>query len=328
MTILISGGAGYIGGQMALHLVDQGREVVVVDNLSTGFRGAVPKAATLYVADIGDFETMSGILRRHGVRSVIHFAARIIVPESMEDPLGYYLANTVKTRALIAAAVGSGVEHFIFSSTAAVYGEASLSAVDESQPAAPVSPYGASKYMSELMLKDAARAHGLKYAILRYFNVAGADPDGRHGQSTPKATHLIKVAAEAALGRRPFMELYGQDYPTPDGTCVRDYIHVADLVSAHRMALDHLKGGGESLLLNAGYGRGYSVREVIQAVRAVSGVDFEVRQQPRRAGDPPAIVASADRLRDTLGWRPAHEKLETIISHALAWEQILKERQS
>jgi UDP-glucose 4-epimerase len=326
MTILVSGGAGYIGGQMVRDLLDQGREVVVVDNLSTGFRWSVPDGVPLLVADVGDFETMTGILRRHGVRSIIHFAARIIVPESMEDPLGYYLANTVKTRALIAAAVSAGVEHFIFSSTAAVYGEASLKPVDEATPAAPVSPYGASKWMSEMMLKDAGRAHGLKTAILRYFNVAGADPAGRHGQTTPRATHLIKVAAEAALGRRPFMELYGQDYPTPDGTCVRDYIHVADLVAAHRAALDHLSGGGESLLANAGYGRGYSVREVITAVREVSGVDFEVRQQPRRAGDPPAIVAASDHLRETLGWRPAHDDLKTIIRHALAWEAKLAER--
>lgn len=326
MTILISGGAGYIGGQMVLDLVDHGREVVVVDNLSTGSRASVPAGVAFHVADVGDFETMLSLLKRHQVRSIIHFAARIIVPESMEDPLGYYLANTVKTRALIAAAVAAGVEHFIFSSTAAVYGEAPLTAVDESHPAAPVSPYGASKYMSELMLKDAGRAYGLKYAILRYFNVAGADPAGRHGQSTPRATHLIKVAAETALGRRPFMELYGQDYPTPDGTCVRDYIHVADLVAAHRAALDHLAQGGDSLVANAGYGKGYSVREVIQAVREVSGADFEVRQQPRRAGDPPAIVASADRLRDTLGWRPAHNDLKTIISHALTWEAILKDR--
>lgn len=326
MTILISGGAGYIGGQMVLDLVDHGREVVVVDNLSTGSRASVPAGVAFHVADVGDFETMLSLLKRHQVRSIIHFAARIIVPESMEDPLGYYLANTVKTRALIAAAVAAGVEHFIFSSTAAVYGEAPLTAVDESHPAAPVSPYGASKYMSELMLKDAGRAYGLKYAILRYFNVAGADPAGRHGQSTPRATHLIKVAAETALGRRPFMELYGQDYPTPDGTCVRDYIHVADLVAAHRAALDHLAKGGDSLVANAGYGKGYSVREVIQAVREVSGADFEVRQQPRRAGDPPAIVASADRLRDTLGWRPAHNDLKTIISHALTWETILKDR--
>jgi UDP-glucose 4-epimerase len=326
MTILISGGAGYIGGQMVLDLIDHGREVVVVDNLSTGSRASVPASVPFHVADVGDFETMLSILKRHQVRSIIHFAARIIVPESMDDPLGYYLANTVKTRALIAAAVAAGVEHFIFSSTAAVYGEAPLTAIDESHPAAPVSPYGASKYMSELMLKDAGRAYGLKYAILRYFNVAGADPAGRHGQSTPRATHLIKVAAETALGRRPFMELYGQDYPTPDGTCVRDYIHVADLVAAHRAALDHLANGGESLVANAGYGKGYSVREVIKAVRDVSGADFEVRQQPRRPGDPPAIVASAERLRDTLGWRPAHNDLTTIITHALAWEAILKDR--
>jgi UDP-glucose 4-epimerase len=326
MTVLVSGGAGYIGGHMVLNLVDRGEGAVVLDNLSTGFRWATPEAAPLIVGDSGDFETALGAIQKHKVRSIIHFAARIVVPESVSDPLGYYLANTVKTRALLAAAVAGGVKEFIFSSTAAVYGETSLKPVAEDQSPAPVSPYGASKWMSEMMLRDAAAAHGFKFAVLRYFNVAGADPQGRYGQSTPMATHLIKVAAQAALGKRPYMEMFGQDYPTPDGTCVRDYIHVSDLAEAHRVALDHLRGGGDSVVVNAGYGKGYSVREVIDTVRSVSGVDFEVRQGPRRAGDPPAIVADADKLKRELGWKPGLADLPTIVRHALDWEKELMRR--
>jgi UDP-glucose 4-epimerase len=326
MTVLVSGGAGYIGGHMVLNLADRGVPSVVLDNLSTGFRWATPPQVPLVVGDSGDFETALSVIRQHKVRSIIHFAARIVVPESVTDPLGYYLANTVKTRALLAAAVAGGVEEFIFSSTAAVYGETSLKPVTEAQTPAPLSPYGASKWMSEMMLRDAAAAHGFRYAVLRYFNVAGADPMGRCGQSTPMATHLIKVAAQAALGKRPYLELFGQDYPTPDGTCVRDYIHVSDLAAAHAVALDHLQAGGESLVVNAGYGRGYSVREVIDTVRSVSGVDFEVRQGPRRAGDPPAIVADAERLRRQLGWKPALDHLPTIVTHALDWERELMRR--
>ncbi len=326
MTVMVSGGAGYIGGHMVLNLGDRGEPTVVLDNLSTGFRWATPAGVPLIVADAGEFESTLQIIRTHKVRSIIHFAARIVVPESVADPLGYYLANTVKTRALIAAAVAGGVEHFIFSSTAAVYGETSLEPVSEAQTPAPVSPYGASKWMSEMMLRDAAAAHGMRYAILRYFNVAGADPRGRYGQSTPMATHLIKVAAQAAIGKRGHLEMFGQDYPTPDGTCVRDYIHVSDLAEAHAVALAHLRGGGESLVVNAGYGRGYSVREVIDTVRRVSGVDFEVRQAPRRAGDPPAIVANADRLKGELGWRPTLADLPTIVTHALDWEKELMRR--
>ena len=258
MTVLVSGGAGYIGGHMVLNLVDRGEGAVVLDNLSTGFRWATPEAVPLVVGDSGDFETALNTIQKHKVRSIIHFAARIVVPESVSDPLGYYLANTVKTRALLAAAVAGGVKEIIFSSTAAVYGETSLKPVSESLTPAPVSPYGASKWMSEMMLRDAAAAHGFKFAVLRYFNVAGADPKGRYGQSTPMATHLIKVAAQAALGKRPFIEMFGQDYPTPDGTGVRDYIHVSDLAEAHRVALDHLRGGGDSVVVNAGYGKGYS----------------------------------------------------------------------
>lgn len=326
MTVLVSGGAGYIGGHMVLNLADRGEPVVVLDNLSTGFRWATPEGVPLVVGDSGEFETALGVIQRHKVRSVIHFAARIVVPESVSDPLGYYLANTVKTRALLAAAVAGGVEEFIFSSTAAVYGETSLKPVSEEQAPTPMSPYGSSKWMSEMMLRDAAAAHGFRYAILRYFNVAGADPKGRYGQSTPVATHLIKVAAQAALGKRPYMEMFGQDYPTPDGTCVRDYIHVSDLAEAHAVALSHLRAGGPSVIVNAGYGRGYSVREVVDTVRSVSGVDFEVRQGPRRAGDPPAIVADADKLRRELGWKPALDDLGTIVKSALDWERELMRR--
>jgi UDP-glucose 4-epimerase len=326
MTILVTGGAGYIGSHMVLELLRRGEKVVVLDNLSTGFRWAVPDGVPLVIADTGDMETVLKALRAHEVSSIIHFAARIIVPESVADPLGYYLANTVKTRALLAAAVAADVKHFIFSSTAAVYGETSLEPVSETEATIPVSPYGASKLMSEWMLRDAGAAHGLRYAVLRYFNVAGADPDGRTGQSTPQATHLIKVAVQAALGKRPYMEVFGQDYPTPDGTCVRDYIHVCDLATAHAVALDHLRRGGASTVVNAGYGRGASVREVVETVRAVSGLPLEVRQAPRRAGDPPAIVANASLLRQSLGWQPAFDHLPTIVEHALAWERELMRR--
>lgn len=326
MTVLVSGGAGYIGGHMVLNLADRGEPVAVLDNLSTGFRWSVPREVPLVVADAGDFETVLGAIRAHNVRSIIHFAARIVVPESMTDPLGYYLANTVKTRTLIAAAVAGGVKEFIFSSTAAVYGEASLEPLSESHAPMPVSPYGTSKWMSEMMLRDAAAAHGFRYAVLRYFNVAGADPKGRYGQSSPAATHLIKVASQAALGQRSHMEVFGQDYPTPDGTCVRDYIHVSDLAEAHWSALRHLRSGGASVLVNAGYGKGYSVRQVIDTIRNLSGVDFEVRQGPRRPGDPASIVANADKLRHDLGWEPKLDNLATIIGHALDWEREMVRR--
>ena len=328
MTVLVSGGAGYIGGHMVLNLADRGEPVAVLDNLSTGYRWSVPREVPLVVADAGDFEAVLGAIRTHNVRSIIHFAARIVVPESMADPLGYYLANTVKTRTLIAAAVAGGVKEFIFSSTAAVYGEASLEPLSESHAPMPVSPYGASKWMSEMMLRDAAAAHGFRYAVLRYFNVAGADPQGRYGQSSPAATHLIKVASQAALGQRSHMEVFGQDYPTPDGTCVRDYIHVSDLAEAHWSALSHLRGGGASVLVNAGYGKGYSVRQVIDTIRSLSGVDFEVRQGPRRPGDPASIVANADKLRHDLGWQPKLDDLATIIGHALDWEREMVRRAS
>ena len=323
MSILVTGGAGYIGSHMVLELVDAGERVVVLDNLSTGFRWAVPEAATLVVGDIGDEALVADLIAAHGVTAIIHFAGSIVVPESVADPLGYYFNNTVKSRALIAAAVAKGVPHFIFSSTAAVYGNPAQTPVSEDADLRPMSPYGTSKLMTEMMLADTARAHPLNYVALRYFNVAGADPAGRSGQSTPRATHLIKVACETALGKRGHMEVFGTDYPTSDGTCIRDYIHVKDLARAHVAALAHLRGGGASSVFNCGYSRGYSVLQVIDAVKRASGVDFEVRLSPRRPGDPTSIVAGSDRIRRELGWVPEHDDLDRIVAQALAWESKL-----
>ena len=320
MTVLVTGGAGYIGSHMVLELLDSGESVVVLDNLSTGFRWAVPTSATLVVGDVGDQELVRSIVRKLGVKAIIHFAGSIIVPESVADPLGYYHNNTVKSRALMEVAVEMGIEQFIFSSTAAVYGNPSEVPVREDAELKPMSPYGSSKLMTEIMLADVARAHNFRYVALRYFNVAGADPQGRTGQSTPNATHLIKVACEAALGKRPCIEVFGTDYPTEDGTCIRDYIHVTDLVRAHMAALRHLRDGGDSEIFNCGYSKGFSVLQVIDAVKRVSGADFEVRNAPRRAGDPAAIVAASDKIRVRLGWRPELNKLETIAAQALAWE--------
>jgi len=320
MTVLVTGGAGYIGSHMVLDLLDLGESVVVLDNLSTGFRWAVPTNATLVVGDVGDQDLVRSIVRKHGVKAIIHFAGSIVVPESVADPLGYYHNNTVKSRALMEVAVEMGIEQFIFSSTAAVYGNPSEVPVREDAELKPMSPYGSSKLMTEIMLADVARAHNFRYVALRYFNVAGADPQGRTGQSTPNATHLIKVACEAALGKRPCIEVFGTDYPTEDGTCIRDYIHVTDLVRAHRAALRHLRDGGGSEIFNCGYSKGFSVLQVIDAVKRVSGADFEVRNAPRRAGDPAAIVAASEKIRVHLGWRPELDKLETIAAQALAWE--------
>jgi UDP-glucose 4-epimerase len=275
---------------------------------------------------MGDQGLVGEVIRTHGIEAIAHFAAKIVVPDSVADPLGYYLNNTVKSRALIESAVKGGVKRFIFSSTAAVYGQPAVVPVPENLPLNPINPYGRSKLMTEWMLQDAARAHGLRYVALRYFNVAGADPRGRSGQSTANATHLIKVASQTALGDRPYMEVFGTDYPTPDGSCLRDYIQVSDLAEAHLMALSHLRGGGESLTLNCGYGRGYSVLEVIDVVKRASGVDFEVRYSPRRAGDPAQIVAKADRICQELGWTPRHDNLNEIVEQALSWEQALKRR--
>ncbi|WP_267521313.1 UDP-glucose 4-epimerase GalE [Bosea sp. (in: a-proteobacteria)] len=326
MAVLVSGGAGYIGSHMVLELLDRGENVVVLDNLSTGFWWAVPKEVPLIQGDIGDQDLLARIIAEHGITEIAHFAAKIVVPESVADPLGYYFNNTVKTRALLESAVRGGVRRIIFSSTAAVYGEPAVSPVPEEIDLNPINPYGRSKLMSEWMLADTAKAHGLAYVVLRYFNVAGADPRGRSGQSSPNATHLIKVAGQAALGQRPGLEVFGTDYPTPDGTCIRDYIHVTDLARAHIAALEHLRGGGESLTLNCGYGRGYSVKEVVEVVKKVSGVDFPVKLSGRRAGDPASLVAKADRIRSELGWTPEHDDLEEIVRQALTWEEKLKTR--
>jgi UDP-glucose 4-epimerase len=308
---------------MAYELLDAGEKVVILDNLSTGLSWAVPKAATFVEGDVGDQPLVENLLRQHGVKSIIHFAASIVVPDSVTDPLGYYFNNTVKTRALIESAVRCGVEHFIFSSTAAVYGMTGDAPVSETAPLNPMSPYGSSKLMSEIILRDVSNAFPMRHVVLRYFNVAGADPKGRTGQSTPRATHLIKVAAETALGKRAAMSVFGTDYPTPDGTCLRDYIHVTDLVGAHVAALEHLRKGGASDVFNCGYGRGFSVFEVIDAVKRVSGRDFKVDIAGRRPGDPARIVAGSDKIRNKLGWTPRFDDLDTIVAHALAWEEQL-----
>jgi len=306
-------------------LVDAGEPVVVVDNLTTGFRSALPESATLVVGDVGDQALLTSVIKTHAITEIIHFAASIVVPDSVRDPLGYYRNNTINTRALLEVAVATGVQRFIFSSTAAVYGNPQRVPVGEDAPAVPLSPYGNSKLMSEIMLKDAAAAHGLNYVILRYFNVAGADPRLRTGQATIGATHLIKVAVETALGLRPQIDVFGTDYDTPDGTCVRDYIHVNDLVRAHFDALAHLRRGGASDTFNCGYGHGYSVHDVIGAVKRASGRDFAVRLSARRPGDPASIVADAARIRAQLNWTPQFDNLDTIVAHALAWERKLAE---
>lgn len=323
MAVLVTGGAGYIGSHMVLDLLDAGETVVVLDNLSTGFREAVPAGVTLIEGDFGDEALVTRLVEQHGIDAIAHFAAKIVVPESVSDPLGYYLNNTAKARNLIAVAIATGVRHFIFSSTAAVYGNVGSDAVSEDTPLAPVSPYGRSKLMVEWMLADTAVAHDLRYVVLRYFNVAGADPQGRAGQSTRDATHLIKVAVQAALGRRAGLNIFGTDYPTPDGTCLRDYIQVSDLVRAHIDALRYLRAGGEPLTCNCGYAKGFSVREVVDVVKTVSGVDFPVTMSPRRPGDPAAIVAHNDLVRERLGWQPQHDDLHAIVAQALAWERRL-----
>ena len=326
MAVLVTGGAGYIGSHMVLALVDAGETAVVLDDLSTGFKEAVHPKAKLVVGDVSDEKLVASIIKEHKIDAVIHFAAKIVVPDSVADPLGYYLANTVKTRALLAAVTGAGVKHFVFSSTAAVYGNPEENPVGEEAKLSPMSPYGTSKLISEWMLRDISAAYDFHYVALRYFNVAGADPEGRAGQSTKGATHLIKVACETAAGERNRMSVFGTDYPTPDGTCTRDYIHVSDLVSAHLAALKHLRADGENLVLNCGYGRGYSVLEVIETVKRVSHKDFPVEMSPRRPGDPAAIVARADKIRAKLGWQPKLDDLSKIVTHALAWETKLKNR--
>jgi UDP-glucose 4-epimerase len=326
MSVLVTGGGGFIGSHMVLELVGRGEKVVVLDDLSTGFEWAVARDAELIVGDIGDRVLLNRIMRTRGVETVIHFAGSVVVPESVADPLGYYLNNTVKSRELIAAAVANRVGNFVFSSTAAVYGVPATMPVREDAPLNPVSPYGASKQMTERMLADAAAAYGLRTAALRYFNVAGADPDGRTGQSTRGATHLLKVAIEAATGQREHVAVFGTDYDTPDGTGIRDFIHVSDLVAAHALAVAHLRAGGENLLLNCGYGQGYSVLELLEAVQRVSGRTLDIRARARRAGDIPVMIAAADKIRGTLPWEPRFDDLELIVAHALAWEEKLVRR--
>ena len=328
MTVLVTGGAGYIGSHMVLELTDAGERVVVLDDLSAGYDWAVPAGVPLVVGNSGDPDRVGRLLRDEGIDAIIHFAASVVVPDSVRDPLGYYRNNTVNTRALIESAVKAGVRNFIFSSTAAVYGNPAEIPVTENAALQPISPYGWSKLMSEVMLRDASRANGLNHVILRYFNVAGADPLCRVGQSSRTATHLIKVAVEAAFGLRAKLDVFGNDYPTPDGSCVRDYIHVSDLARAHSDALRHLRAGGVSLTLNCGYGHGFSVLEVVDTVKRVSGVDFKVEIAPRREGDPAQIVADSQRARTALQWRPRFDHLSTIVAHALAWEQVLSKRRA
>jgi len=322
MAVLVTGGAGYIGSHMAFALSDRGERVVIVDNLTTGFERALPPNATFYRCDITDIASRD-ILRKEGIDAIVHFAASTVVPDSVADPLGYYRNNTVNAHSLLSASVEAGGVPFIFSSTAAVYGSQSDSLVDEATPTRPESPYGTSKLFVERMLQDASSAHGFPIAILRYFNVAGADPAGRTGQSTTRATHLIKVCVQAALGKRDGVDVYGTDYPTPDGTGVRDYIHVSDLIDAHILALDTLRSNRSNLLLNCGYGHGFSVLDVISTVKRVSNTDFPVRFAPRRPGDAASVVATGEKVRAVLGWTPRFNELETIVFHALAWERRL-----
>lgn len=319
-AVLITGGAGYIGSHTVLACQEAGYPVVVLDNLSRGQRRLVPSEVPFYQGDVGDPSLLAEIFSAHRVGSVIHFAGDIVVPESVASPLSYYLNNTCKTRSLLQACVDHGIARFVFSSTAAVYGEPDSVPVSEQAPTRPASPYGTSKLMTEWMLRDAAHAYYLRYVALRYFNVAGADPKGRTGQATPNATHLIKVACEVASGKRKQIEVYGSDYDTPDGTCIRDYIHVTDLATAHVCALDHLRDKRKSLTLNCGYGRGYSVRQVLDSVARIAGRPLAEHLAPRRAGDVAVLVSDASLLRKVLDWTPKYEDLDIILRTALEWE--------
>ncbi len=321
MATLVTGGAGFIGSHMALALLDRGEEVIVLDNLSTGVAACLPRAAMFVEGSTGDAALLRRLFTEHQIDAVAHFAASTVVPDSVADPLAYYRNNTINTHTLITAALEARVPRFVFSSTAAVYGTPEADLVREDAPTNPISPYGASKLMSERILTDVAAVNDFAVAILRYFNVAGADPQCRSGQSTPRATHLIKVCLEAALGKRDHVDIFGTDYPTPDGTGVRDYIHVADLIDAHIGALDGLKRGAKRMLYNCGYGAGYSVRHVIDAVERASGSKLQINVSPRRPGDAAAVVADASAIRRDLGWAPKYANLDTIVAHALAWEQ-------
>jgi len=327
VPVLVTGGAGYIGSHAVLALKDAGFPVAVIDNLTTGFRWAVPDDVPLYEGDIADEALIDRIVREQGIRAIMHFAGSIVVPESVENPLKYYHNNTAKSRSLIESAVRNGVGHFIFSSTAAVYGMPETIPVEEDSPKLPINPYGTSKLMTEMMLKDVAFAHPINYGCLRYFNVAGADPQGRTGQSTAGATHLIKIAVEAVIGKREGVHVFGTDYPTADGNGVRDYIHVSDLADAHVIALRRLiEAPDVSLTLNCGYSRGFSVLEVLDAVERVSGVKLKRTMAERRAGDPPALVSDNRRILETFRWQPRYGNLDTIVTHALAWERKLAEK--
>lgn len=319
--ILVTGGAGYIGSHVVRQLSEAGHEVVVFDNLSTGFADSLIHGEELIVADLSDQQAIDEVIQRHHVKTVLHFAASIIAPESVDQPLKYYRNNTRNTMNLLAACVQFGVERFIFSSTAAVYGIPDGGIAGEDSPTQPINPYGTSKLMSELMLRDVAKAHGLRYVALRYFNVAGADPEARMGQRTPEATHLVKVCCEAALGLRKGVSIFGTDYATPDGTGIRDYIHVEDLAAAHLAALGYLDRNKESTIVNVGYGKGSSVREVIEMAHAVTGVKFPVIETSRRPGDPPKLVAKADRIAEIFDWKPRYNDLRTIVNDAWQWEQ-------
>lgn len=326
VPVLVTGGAGYIGSHAVLALKDAGWPVAVIDNLSTGFRFAIPEDVPLYTGDIEDSALLARIFAEQGTKAVMHFAGSIIVPESVENPLKYYHNNTAKSRALIDSAVTAGVSHFIFSSTAATYGIPEVSPVTEDSPKSPINPYGMSKLMTEIMLGDVSKAHPLNYCALRYFNVAGADPQARTGQSTAGATHLIKVAVEAALGKRSHVGVFGTDFDTPDGTGVRDYIHVSDLANAHVLALEALiENPAQSLTMNCGYGRGFSVLEVLDAVDRVTNQKIDRRMEGRRAGDPDSLISDNSRIKATLPWVPRYADLPTIVEHALAWERRLTE---
>ncbi len=321
-AILVTGGAGYIGSHLVKQLGEAGEKIIVLDDLSTGFRESVLHGE-LVVGKTGDRELVDKLIAEHNIETVIHFAAHTIVPESVSDPLKYYGNNTCSTRSLLDCCARGGVKHFIFSSTAAVYGIPEGGLANEEASMSPINPYGTSKLMSEWMLKDLTAASDLRCVILRYFNVAGCDPAGQIGQSTLKATLLVKVACEAAVGKREHLSVFGTDYPTPDGTGVRDYIHVSDLADAHVKSLDYLRAGGESKTMNCGYGHGYSVREVIETTKRVTGVDFPVKEEPRRAGDPPSLVASVELIHKTLDWTPKYDDLDVIVKTAYEWEKKL-----